>query len=360
MQALFFTFACALIQRAPHGMEQFLTSEASDKISELRSIRERNNTCVSIFCDYINRQPRLITKAMMQHLEFSSCLHEEAVFTALLEAAYDLNTEQNEEDRILVNEYLRPAIRRLDPETYANNPYYRNIRIPKEKFHQWELGYETYEAYEGFIYQDLRLSDQLKETPSVGFFREDFHFPAVRENGREWMAIKPNEIETSQDAVNRAKGKTITFGLGLGYFAYMASLKPEVESVTIVERDQDVICLFEQFILPQFEYKYKIKVVLADAFEYASLQMPAEDFDFAFVDLWHDVSDGLNLFLRMKELEKLSPQTHFSYWMETSLYSALRWKLFDRIISHARSYDEALRHLKDPFLLAVIPCGTCR
>ena len=333
-------------------MNQDSAAEEYCKIQEIRKIREMNNECASILCDYINQHSRLITKEIMQNPDLISGLTEEALFTTVLAAAYDLDTETEEEDRILANEYLRPAIRKLDAETYTKNPYYQNISIPQEKFHQWELGYEEYEAYEGFIYNDLKLSENLKETPSVGFFAHPFRFPAVLENGREWMAIKPNEIETSQEAVNRAKGKTITFGLGLGYFPYMSSLKPEVESVTIVEVDPDVICLFEQFILPQFEYKHKIKVVLADAFEYASLQMPKEKFDFAFVDIWHDVSDGLNLFLRMKDLEKLNPSTRFSYWMETSLYSALRWKIFDKVIEHARSFDEALRHLKDPFLLA--------
>ena len=50
--------------------------------------------------------------------------------------------------------------------------------------------------------------------------------------------------------VERAKGKVLTFGLGLGYFAYMCSLKEEVESVTVVEKDKSVIKLFNEIILP--------------------------------------------------------------------------------------------------------------
>ena len=37
-----------------------------------------------------------------------------------------------------------------------------------------------------------------------------------------------------------------------------------------------------------------------DAFEYIGQQMPQQKFDYAFVDLWHDVSDGLELYLKIK------------------------------------------------------------
>ena len=42
-------------------------------------------------------------------------------------------------------------------------------------------------------------------------------------------------------------------------------------------------------------------------------------FDFVFTDLWHDVSDGKDMYLKMKEYEKRSPNTIFSYWIEKSI-----------------------------------------
>lgn len=45
----------------------------------------------------------------------------------------------------------------------------------------------------------------------------------------------------------------------------MASLKADVESITIVEREQSVIDLFTSFILPQFKTKDKITVIKDDA-----------------------------------------------------------------------------------------------
>lgn len=61
-------------------------------------------------------------------------------------------------------------------------------------------------------------------------------FPAVLENERIWMTITPNEIETMKEAVDKAFGNVLTFGLGLGYYAYMVSEKVNVESITVVEK----------------------------------------------------------------------------------------------------------------------------
>lgn len=118
-----------------------------------------------------------------------------------------------------------------------------------------------------------------------------------------------------------ATGCVVTFGLGLGYYAYMVSEKSAVESVTIVEKDSVVISLFKTYILPQFPGKQKVTIIQADAFEYAIHQMPVRKYNYAFVDLWHDVLDGYPLYLEMKKMESLSPETTFLYWIEDSLLS---------------------------------------
>ena len=42
-------------------------------------------------------------------------------------------------------------------------------------------------------------------------------------------------------------------------------------------------------------------------------------YDFVFTDLWHDVSDGIDMYLKMKEYEKQSPDSVFTYWIEKSI-----------------------------------------
>ena len=66
-------------------------------------------------------------------------------------------------------------------------------------------------------------------------------FPAILENDRIWMTVTPNEIETMKEPVDQAFGNVLTFGFGLGYYAYMISEKEEVTSITVVEINGDVI-----------------------------------------------------------------------------------------------------------------------
>ena len=219
---------------------------------------------------------------------------------------------------------------------------------------------------------DIRTDEELKEIPQIGFFDTEFSFPAVMEDAQEWMAIKPNEIETMRQPIARAAGQVVAFGLGMGYYAFMVSEKPEVKTLTIVERDENVIALFREHILPQFPKKEKIDIVRQDAFEFATNCMSDGYYDHAFVDLWHDVSDGYPLYKQMKALEKNSPNTLFSYWIEDSLLSHLRWELFHRmsdllsatapagepvILRPVYTYEQFVACLRNPFLRKLAGTG---
>ena len=82
--------------------------------------------------------------------------------------------------------------------------------------------------------------------------------------------------------------------------------------------------------------------------------MPIESYDYAFVDVWRDASDGTPMYEAMKRLECLTPQTKFSYWIENFLISYKRAgkfaKLWDAYTSGdkdaPKSYDEFVRRLK--------------
>ena len=209
------------------------------------------------------------------------------------------------------------------------------------------------------IRDDIIISEYT-EIPSIGYFDKKFVFPTVFENGVEWMAIKPNEIETMKQSISEACGNVLVYGLGLGYYAYMISLKNEVESITIIERDESVIKLFYEHILPQFEYKDKINVLKYDAFEYAENEAKKHNYNYAFVDLWHDVSDGTELYMKMKRLEKYLPKAKFSYWIEKSILSATRVRIFDTLYKSVKngslkqSISEIKEMLTDNFLRSLI------
>lgn len=100
-----------------------------------------------------------------------------------------------------------------------------------------------------------------------------------------WMSMTPMEIESQEIGVRAATGHTVVMGMGMGWAAVNAALRPEVTRVTVVELDPDVIevnrsvGLFDQ--LPA-EAVAKISLVNADALEFRT----DEPADTLMTDIW--------------------------------------------------------------------------
>lgn len=323
------------------------------RLEEINARRRRNAQVLAFVASYLNNCPTLVTKEIIDEITNGNGDNAQRAFASFLANVF---SESGEVAREFEREYFSPGVKKLDLREYYENPYFKNIKIPQIKENGWDLGYQSYEPYEGFIYRDIVCAPNYKEVPQIGFFDEKFTFPTVFENGREWMAIKPNEIETMRSPVEKAQGRVLVYGLGIGYFAYMVSQKSDVVSVTVVERDQSVISLFEKHILPQFPNKDKITVVKSDAFDYAQNEMKKGGYDYVFTDLWHDVSDGVDLYIKMKKYETLCPNSRYEYWIEGSILSSIRWSIFDGMLSKAEkgafqaTPQEVEQYLTDSYL----------
>lgn len=283
---------------------------------------EINLIALERISDYLIRHPRLITAQDVA--EIAPLVGEEEAVLLLVCAACGADAQEGSVARELAQRYFRPSLRKLDASVFRGNPYMRHIRFPEAEQGRWRMTKLGYAPYELFVRDDLAILPDGREIPQLGYFDQAFAYPAVLQDGREWMTVTPNEIATMEAAIAAAHGHTAAFGLGLGYFAFMASEKESVSRVTVIERDPDVIALFERHILPQFPHCGKIHIVRADAFDYAKRQLERDGADFAFVDLWHDVSDGAPMYLKMKALETHAPGTQFAYWIETSIRAFLR------------------------------------
>lgn len=298
------------------------------KLARLEKTFELNFKLTQLYAAYIEHCPELIKKEMIGELCADGTVTEKEALVALLSNAFGLDYERGGDDRILIRDYITPSVRLLDAKKYTENKYYKNISIPDIKDGDWEFRTESYEPYRAVICGDMVINPDFSEFAPLGFFTERFSFPAVLEGGNEWMTLTPVDLDTCEDAIERAHGNVVTFGLGLGYYAYMVSLKESVRSITVIEKSEKVIELFKKYILPQFSHAEKVRIINADAFEYAERDMPHEEYDFAFVDTWRDASDGAPMYKRMKALEHLSPSTKFSYWIENFLVSRLRAEKF--------------------------------
>lgn len=291
------------------------------KIERLFDTFSDNFRLTQAYASYLEHFPEIITKDMIDSICEDGRIEKTDAIAAIISEIFALD---NDADKRFFRNYVVPSIRILDAKRYTENPYYKNIKLPDVKRGSWEFKNETYAPYRAVICHDMIINDDFSEIAPLGFFEEAFSFPAVLEDGNEWMTLTPVDLDTCDEAIAAAHGRVITFGLGLGYYAYMVSLKDTVESVTVIEKSEKVIGLFREYILPQFSHPEKIKIINADAFEYAELEMPREDYDYAFVDTWRDASDGAPMYKRMKPLEKLNPHTEFSYWIENFLISNIR------------------------------------
>lgn len=374
---------------------------------KLAEQREANNNAAWSMSEYINETPCAITERLMKEADPSGELPEEILYAAFMAGFCGIS-----EDDTTINGYFHDAVHCLETRKYLDNPYLKNIKFPDTATRHWKFTHYSYRPYEAFICNDIDIDKNLREVPQIGFFRERFAYPAVEQDRREWMAVKPSEIETMRAPIEEATGRVVTFGLGLGYFAYMVTEKPDVTSLDIVERSEEAIALFERHILPQFPNKEKIRIIRSDAFGFLNENMwqddlqeasgqcreettevqceigPEEDqcrrnsnegqcmerqnragrstqrgtetanrekmqgrYDYAFIDLWHDTADGLEMYLKAKHIEnKLHTaglQTKFAYWVEKSLLSAYRWTIFEKTLAECTTEEEALARLSD-------------
>ncbi|MBO7121469.1 MAG: hypothetical protein J6V79_03670 [Bacilli bacterium] len=238
-----------------------------------------------------------------------------------------------------VDESLLPyPIKKLDPKEYKENPYFINVRPLAKKDGSFKLSYLKKPSHVGFVYDEMVVKGRYyEETTPFGYFEKPFEFLALLEKERIWMSVTPHEINTMKEPIKKAKGRVVTLGLGLGYFAYMVHLKDEVSHVTIIEKDPRVIKLFKENILPFFPHKEKIEIIEGDATKYMNDAIP---FDYLFADLWHFAIDGLPFYLKLNKFEKKYPSSIFDYWIEPSILILIRKALI--ILA-----EEELHHTSD-------------
>lgn len=277
-----------------------------------------NERILELMSVYLNNAPDSVTVEDIQALGEFDVPVEEA-FALTLAGLLDLDIADDEADREFYRKYFPYMFRRFEAAEFAPDPYLAGIEFPTGKIGSASFDVQAFAPYEGFVYDDFEVLEDGRIIPKIGFFEERYEYSTAMEDGRIWMSVTPQEIITVAPAIERAHGKVLTYGLGLGYFTYMASLKRDVDSVTVVEGNLDMIRLFERGILPQFEQADKVDIVYSDAFDYAGSEMAAERFDFVYTDIWHDVGDGIDLYLRMKGYEDRLPGAEFMYWIEPTL-----------------------------------------
>lgn len=308
---------------------QFSPEDISS-LEQLFSTQEDNLDLVDIFRFYLSEDQASLPSSILRETNPRLLLNEYAGF--LLETY--LPTASDE----FLRHVLLPNISLVSLEEYTQNPYLLLLKDKTISFKSWALKQDKIDPLNGFIFGDNTAKEPyFSQNPHFGISQIAYSYPAIYQNGREWMSLKPNEIETMKAPLENAHGRVLIYGLGLGYFAFMASNKMEVSAIDIVEIDQDVIDLFTQEILPLFPHKEKIHLIHDDAVLFSSSLIDGV-YDYTFIDLWHDVSDGLLPFISFRQEFVSFHKTQIDYWIMESMVTYFRMLVIGLIRDEYQEY----------------------
>jgi hypothetical protein len=95
-----------------------------------------------------------------------------------------------------------------------------------------------------------------------------------------------SELNTHLDFMLRAHGRVLITGLGLGCVTRGVLANPAVQSVTVIERDPDVLKLVRAYMPAD----PRLTIIEADAVKWC--EQSTDTFDCAWHDLWTDEGNG--------------------------------------------------------------------
>jgi hypothetical protein len=133
--------------------------------------------------------------------------------------------------------------------------------------------------------------DRLERVPQTGYFQDvlgDGEHWLLCSADEAWMSVSQVEVESHAPHLALAHGHVVLMGAGLGLALWNVLQSPAVTSVTMVEREPDVIELLRRAAdLDAWPGRDRLEVVLTDAMTYR----PAAGADYLYVDIWPMTGD---------------------------------------------------------------------
>jgi len=246
-------------------------------------------------------------------------------------------------------------ILKLSASEFYDMPYNKNIELKTFNNSKTNIELKYYNLKKGHLESiDFGNKDiYLRNYTTLAYYDKDIKATVIVENGESWMSPNLAERNTMALPIKKAHGDVLTFGLGIGYFPYNCILKEEVESVTIVEKNPDIIKLFKEIILPQFNTTKTINIIEGDLFDYYNDDF-LKNFDYIFVDVWKNETDGLLLYEQMMKKNVITK--NIDYWIEDAILYTLQQFVFlylksimeSKLTEHINDFedDESLHLVK--------------
>ena len=115
-------------------------------------------------------------------------------------------------------------------------------------------------------------------------------------NGECVMSEEDAGKHTNKKFCSKAHGDIIIGGLGIGMIVMAIQDKPEVNTITVIEKNQEVIDL----VASQLDFNDKVHIVCADVFELKPER--GVKYDMAYMDIWNwDIQN-----VPKKEMQRLN------------------------------------------------------
>lgn len=229
----------------------------------------------------------------------------------------------------------------LSVDAWQKSPYHANVSLDLVKNEHFSYETQKIAGHELFN-TDVIQKDPKRELNDFMKLRAmDKNFDAIYlyQDERDWMLDAPSEANTNDVPASIAHGNVLTFGLGIGYFIYMALCNPNVKTITCVESSKQVIEMFERFLYPQFPQDKKVTIIHGDAYAYFNEEYLSQ-FDYVYTDIWQSSHDGLEAIEKLL-MQYNPPLEKCDFWIEDSCEEVM-WSLiylyFDALY-HNRACD---------------------
>lgn len=135
------------------------------------------------------------------------------------------------------------------------------------------------------------------------------------------------EKRTNADFYVNAHGDVLIGGLGIGMVILAIQDKPEVNSITVIEKYQEVI----DMVASQLHFNEKVKIICADVFEWKPEK--GVRYDVSYMDIWNWVNEDVyedemkplkNRYSKFLKTKKENPNRFNKCWAEYQAKSGRR------------------------------------
>lgn len=101
------------------------------------------------------------------------------------------------------------------------------------------------------------------------------------------MSNTPMEKRTNLEFCEKAHGDVLIGGLGIGLIILAIQNKEDVDSITVIEKEKDIIDL----VKPQLPLNNKVKIINSDVYEWKPND--GEKYNCIYMDIWNFVNEDV-------------------------------------------------------------------